>query len=140
MPKGNEATRIKPGQVLNPNGRPKNSLSKKEWMDKAVDDDTRRKILDVAIKKALEGKPSMIELILSRVLPPIANDDAIDIELRNKSHKERGDEIFAALSDKRITPAQAHLLFATVCDNVKLVEMTEIVERIKALETAQVSK
>lgn len=140
MPRGNEATRIKPGQVLNPKGRPANVLSKKEWMDKAVDDDTRRKILDVAVRKALEGRPSMIELILSRVLPPVANDDAIEIELRNKSHAQRGDEIFAALSEKRITPAQAHMLFATLCDNVKLVEMTEIVDRIAALEKAQVIK
>lgn len=137
---GKEATQFKPGKSGNAAGRPSRVLSKKEWMDKEVDDKTKRRILKVAIDKALEGKPSMIELILTRVLPPVANDDAIEIDLRDKSHKERADEIFSALSDKRITPAQAHLLFATLCDNVKLVEMTEIIDRIKALEQSQIIK
>lgn len=137
---GKEATQFKPGASGNPKGRPIKSLSKKEWMDKHIDDPTKKKILDKCIELALNGKPSMIEVILTRLLPPLATDDAIDINLTDKTHQQRGAEIFAALSEKRITPSQAHILFATLCDNVKLVEMTEIVDRIKKLEEAQVVK
>src|ERR1700677_3331127 len=97
----------------------------------------KKEILEVAINKALEGKPSMIELLLGRMLPPVSLDDAVDVNLKDKTHKERSEEILAAVTEKRISPGQAHILFAALCDSVKLAEMTEVIDRIKALEEAQ---
>jgi len=132
---GNERTRFKKGQSGNPAGKKPSYLSKKEWMDKNITEEMRTEMLEHAYKRALTSKStSLLEFFLARLLPPAAMDDAVEINLRGKSHKEKADEIFAALEDKRITPAQSHILFATLCDNVKLVEMTEIIERIKKLE------
>ena len=128
------------GKSGNPDGRPSFYMSKKEWMDKNVSEERRLELLNSAMEKALSGNAEMLQFLLARLLPPAPADDTVDVDLRYKTHAERGDEIFAALSDKRITPAQAHMLFATLCNNVKLVEMTEIVDRIAALEKVQVIK
>ena len=127
----------KKGQSGNPLGRKAELISKRQWMDNQISEQTKIEILDVCVKKALAGKPSMIELILTRVLPPVTNDDTIDIELRGKNLKEKGEEVFVALSEKRLTPSQAHMIFAALCNNAKLIETTEILERIKVLEEAQ---
>lgn len=139
--RGSKTTLFKPGQSGNPAGRPPRYLSKKEWMEKNITEEMRIELLQRAYELALSAHKgtSLIEFFLARMLPPAVLDDAVDISFRGKSHKEKADEIFAALEEKRITPAQSHILFATLCDNVKLVEMTEIVERIKKLEESQLN-
>lgn len=127
--------RFKPGVSGNPKGRVKN-VTRRKWMEDTLGQERKKKLLELAIERAFEGNQACIDLVLGRCLPPAITDDAVDIDLKNKTHSERGDEILTALSEKRITPSQAHMLFATLCNNVKLVEMTEVIERIKALEEA----
>lgn len=134
-----EDTQFKKGVSGNPKGKPK-TVTRRKWMEDILGVERKTRLLEVAIEKALEGHAPSLELILGKCLPPAVTDDAVDINLKDKTHSEKGEEILNALTEKRITPSQAHILFATLCNNVKLVEMTEVISRIAALENIQNGK
>lgn len=127
----------KPGQSGNKAGTTKSMLSKREWMEGIIGEENKKNLVIKAMELGLAGKPSMLELLLARVLPPVSTDDTVKVNLKNKTHKERSDEILLAIEDGRLTPSQGHQLFAMLCDSVKLAEMTEVIDRITKLEEAQ---
>jgi len=125
-------TQFKKGQSGNPGGR----HSKLKWfydkMDGRQDD-----LMEKAIQMALDGDQQMLTFILSRHAPAIPKDDPIEIGFEEKSaHAEKGNKVLQLLSEGSITPAQAYMVFASLAQQVKIVESQEVIDRISKLESA----
>ena len=129
---------FKPNQSGNPDGRPKGS-GYRQQLFKALIEPHKEALFDTGINLALAGNEGMLRLFLERMLPSKPIDDTIDIDAPKDLTKacsllEYGENILKAVSQGQLTPQQAKTVMATIEMQRKNVEMSEIVDRVVAIE------
>jgi len=125
---------FKPGQSGNPAGRPRGS-GKSVELRRAIEKDVPQ-IVEVLLKKALDGDSTSARLLLERVVPalrPVSAPVAIK-GMDTGTLSERGDVVLANVADGLITPDQARSLMASLSSLCRVIETDEILERLEALE------
>ncbi len=97
------------------------------------------KIIDVLRAQALAGDPQAIRIVLDRVLPALR-----PVELPTMLALPAGGTLVAqaravvqAAADGGLNPAQAAQIITALGGVSKIVESTELIERIEALERTQ---
>ena len=120
-----------PGQSGNPQGRPKSSANGTKLLDQ-----NSRKILRQLIEKAVAGDLKAIELCLDRIMPRLKARSA-SIELNAEpgaSLADQGRSILEAAYFGIIDSAQALSLMNGLAAQARIVETSDLEQRIEALE------
>lgn len=134
---GNEQatdTRWKPGTSGNPSGR-KPGTGRVAEFRKAIQEHVPD-IVAQLVKQAKEGDVSAARLLLERAVPALRPDEtATPIELRGSTLTDQGRDVFGALATGDLSPSQASQLMGALAGLAKLIETTELEQRIRALES-----
>ncbi|MBF0283968.1 MAG: hypothetical protein HQL51_05865 [Magnetococcales bacterium] len=93
-------------------------------------------LMEKAVQLALAGDPAALRLCLERLIPPVkATDEAVQLpDLAGLSLADQGRVILAAVGRGEISPLQGNALLQGLGTLVRVVEATELEERIAALE------
>ena len=121
-------------------GRPLGRGAVAEMRDALATD--LHKIIDTLKAQALAGDPQAIRIILDRVLPslrPVELPAVLALPV-GASLAEQARAVVQAAADGELTPAQAAQIVAALGGVAKIIETTELVERIEALESRNTSR
>jgi len=100
------------------------------------------KIIATLKAQALAGDPQAIRIILDRVLPslrPVELPAVLALPV-GATLAEQARAVVQAAADGEIAPGQAEQIVAALGGVAKIIETTELVERIEALENRNTSK
>ena len=132
-------TRFKPGKSGNPAGKPKGSRNATTVAMQALLDGESGAITRKAIELAKGGDMAALRLCLDRILPP-RKDRPVTFALPpiNSANDAAAaiSAILAAVSSGGVTPGEAAEVSKLIDTYVRVVEATELHERISALERA----
>lgn len=128
------------GQSGNPSGRPKGSLSKRDKIARALDDDGPQ-VARVVLDAALAGDLQACALVLSRVIPPVrAQSERVQFELDpSRSLAEQAQQILVGVSEGRVDPETGKTLIACLQAVSGIRATEELEQRIIVLEMKQVA-
>ena len=121
-------------------GRPPGRGAVAEMRDALATD--LHKIIDTLKAQALAGDPQAIRIILDRVLPslrPIELPAVLALPV-GATLAEQARAVVQAAADGEIAPSQAAQIVTALGGVAKIIETTELVKRIEALETRNTSK
>lgn len=98
------------------------------------------KIIDLLKAQALAGDPQAIRIILDRVFPSLRPVDlpAVLALPVGATLAEQARAVVQATADGEIAPSQATQIVTALSGVAKIIETTELVKRIEALETRNV--
>lgn len=125
--------RFAPGNKLSP-GRPPGRGPAAELRGKLATDID--KIIDVLRAQALAGDPQAIRIVLDRVLPalrPVDMPTTLDLPA-DATLADQARAVVRAAADGDLAPAQAAQIVTALGGVAKIVETTELEQRIAALE------
>lgn len=130
--------RFKAGEINNPNGRPKGTGFRQQMFNDLVLPH-KTALLDVAIKKALEGNEAMLRLFLERMLPPKPSGEPVNITLPTdmlnpESLLPFGAEILKGIERQELTTGQAKVLLQSMKsfrDNFVVQELCQNLNKFK---------
>ena len=100
------------------------------------------KIIETLKAQALAGDPQAIRIILDRVLPslrPVELPAVLALPV-GATLAEQARAVVQAAADGEIAPSQAAQIVTALGGVAKIVETTELVKRIEALETRNIWK
>lgn len=123
------------GTSGNPAGRPKRIATHavlREAIERAAPE-----IVQTLIEQATAGDTAAAKLLLDRTIPALRPSDATVTLPPAVTLAERGQAILDAVSAGEIPPDVASVLLHGVQIQAKLVETTELIERIERLEAKQ---
>jgi len=129
--------KFKPGQSGNPNGRPKGK-SAGGMLRKAIEE-RRDDILKIVVDAALNGDLQACKMLLERIAPtlrPVAASVTLPLD-KSAGLAEQGAEVINAALSGTIPPDVANQLISVLTHQGKLIETTELIARIEALESKQ---
>ena len=96
-------------------------------------------LTQTAIKKALEGDCVALRLCMDRIAPP-PKDAAVTFYMPTMSNAldaaEAAGSVLKAVSEGELTPIEASRVMGLIDSFRRTLELTEIEERLQALETA----
>lgn len=122
-----------PGQSGNPHGRPRGSKARLSL--RSMLEDNGEALTAKAVELALAGDTTALRLCLERVLPPIrAKDDAVSLATVNGTLSEQGGAILRAMAGGEVTPTEAGAMLSALATQARLVEATDLLQRIEILE------
>ena len=126
--------RWKPGESGNPKGRAPGSGEVgrlRESIAQHVPD-----IIAKLVEAATAGDAAAARLLLERVIPPIkAAELPAPMDLPDGTLADQARAVVQAAADGNLVPAQAAQLVTALGGVAKIVETTELLRRIEALET-----
>ena len=127
--------RFQKGKSGNPAGRPKGCPDKRQRITRALGEHAED-VIQVVVTAARNGDVQAARLVLERVSPPIKSaEEPVSIpEMATGSLVDRAEGIITATADGRLTPGQATTLLTALGGVAKLIETTELIKRIEALE------
>lgn len=129
--------RFKPGQSGNPAGRPPGRPSKVTQLRSQIEEHLPA-IIQRLVREALDGDTQAASLLLSRALPPArAESVAQVIANAGTTSKERAEAVTQAALDGAIPASVAADFMAVLQAQARVIEVTELEERIAALEMLQ---
>jgi hypothetical protein len=127
-------TKFKTGQSGNPKGRPRGAKSKAASLRQRIVEEAPG-IIDKLIESARGGDMQSIRLLLERALPPLRPEDGkILFDLPAGSLAEQGEAIIQAAARGQLSPAQANAMTTALNSLVRIIEVSELEARIRALE------
>jgi hypothetical protein len=93
-------------------------------------------IITQMVNKAKEGDVHAARLLLERVIPPLKSTElSVSIAMpENATLSEQGQTIIQSIADGTLTPGQGQALLSGLGSQARLIEITELEERITALE------
>ncbi len=122
------------GQSGNPNGRPRGSQDRRRLFREMVEPH-KQSLVNTAVEMALAGNEQMLKLILDRLLPAKPKSEAIEsINLSGSYPSDDGREIITKMGAGDLSAEEANSLLQAITSQTKLIEHTELLERIKKLE------
>ena len=126
---------FKKGKSGNPGGRPKGIADKRTALRDLLTPHAE-KLVDMAVSMALAGDTAALRICIDRLMPPIkAKDDAVAMPGGLKGGlADQGQEVLSELAAGRLTPDEASTVMQTVAAQARIVEVDELVKRVKALE------
>ena len=98
-------------------------------------------VICIVRAQALAGDPQAIRLLLDRVMPslrPVDLPTPLNLPEGNLAHQARA--VVQAVADGDIAPSQAAQIITALGGVAKIVETTDLLDRIKALEEKQNAK
>ena len=98
-------------------------------------------VICIVRAQALAGDPQAIQLLLNRVLPslrPVELPTPLNLPEGNLAHQARA--VLQAVADGDIAPSQAAQIITALGGVAKIIETTDLLDRITKLEAANVSK
>ena len=120
-------------------GRPPGRGSVAELRDKLAQDVD--KVIGILREQALAGDPQAIRILLDRVLPslrPVELPTPLDLPVGNLAQQAHA--VVQAVAAGDIAPSQAAQIISALGGVAKIVEATELLARITALEEKQNAK
>jgi hypothetical protein len=131
------ATRFKPGQSGNPNGRPKGSRHKTTLAIEKLLDGEAEEITRKAIEKAKIGDTAALRICLDR-LAPTRKDRHIEFNLpkieKASDAANASASIVEAASSGELTPLEAGELLKIVESHARTLQASDFEERLERLE------
>jgi hypothetical protein len=126
---------FKKGKSGNPSGRPKGVADKRTAL-RALLVPHAEKLVDMAVSLALAGDTAALRICIDRLIPPIKAKDAAVALPRGLMGglADQGQEVLSELAAGRLTPDEASTVMQTVAAQARIVEVDELVKRVKALE------
>ncbi|MDM8545171.1 DUF5681 domain-containing protein [Candidatus Venteria ishoeyi] len=121
------------GQSGNPSGRPPGIQDKRAALRDLLDPHADE-LVKQAVKMALEGDTAALKLCLDRLIPPMKTAPVNIPGLAVGSLAERGAAVLDALGGGEIEPAQGAVLLSALQSQARIVEVSEIIERLEVLE------
>lgn len=122
------------GQSGNPHGRRAKGLATAERLRNALVDELPA-ILKSVVTAAKGGDMQAARTILERVLPPLkAIEVPAILEAVSGSLTEQGQAVIQAMTQGMIAPGQAQQILGALGVQAKLVETSDLAERIAAIE------
>jgi len=121
-------------------GRPPGRGAVAEMRDTLATD--LHKIIDTLKAQALAGDPQAIRIIFDRVLPslrPVELPAVLTLPV-GATLAQQARAVVQAAADGEIAPSQAAQIVTALGGVAKIIETTELVKRIEALETRNRSK
>lgn len=126
--------RWKKGESGNPNGR-KPGTDQVAKLRESIATHIPE-IITQMVNKAKEGDVHAARLLLERVIPPLkSTESSVSITLpENATLSEQGQTIIQSIANGTLTPGQGQALLSGLGSQARLIEITELDERITALE------
>jgi uncharacterized protein DUF5681 len=127
---------FQPGKSGNPAGRPKGSSTR---YGATLLQRNGRRILRQLIDKACSGDLKAIEICIERLLPRL-KAQAAPVELplaEGDSLADQGREVLHAAFCGLIAPDQATMLMTALAAEAGIIEISELVQRVDALERGE---
>lgn len=114
--------------------RPKGSLNKRTLVSEFVEREPE--LQKRVVELALEGDPTSLKIIADRLWPRIRPQSmAVKVDAdKADSLAELGDKVLSAAMSGKISTDQARDLLAAITDQARVAELTEIEQRLAALE------
>ena len=130
----NKRGRWKKGESGNPSGRKPGTGRVAKLRDSIATHIPE--IITQMVSKAKEGDVQAARLLLERVIPPLkSTESSVSITLpENATLSEQGQTIIQSIADGTLTPGQGQALLSGLGSQARLIEITELEERITALE------
>lgn len=127
-------TRFKPGQSGNPKGRPKGSGMAGK-LRKAIEAEAGE-IIEALIAQAKGGDVTAARILLDRVLPSLKAEAALVTipGMEAGSLSERAQAALEAAAKGEVAPDTAAALVGAVGNLARIIETSELEQRITALE------
>ena len=127
---------FKKGEVANPGGRPPGNTERNKFRQQIVT--VLPEIIAEIVKQAMNGDLVAARMILDRCIPSLkpTSDAATLPDVPLGTLAERGMHIITAAAAGQITPDDAAGSMALLTAQAKLVEQTEIVQRLESIENA----
>lgn len=99
-------------------------------------------IIDRLIESAINGDTQAAKLLIERALPAYRTESMpINLAITEKLNLvEIGNKIISAIGNGEMSPDQGTQLLLVLSNQAKLIEVTDLEQRIKALEEASNSK
>jgi hypothetical protein len=122
------------GQSGNPAGRPR-----KDAPIRAMIEQHRDKIINHLLQQCEEGQTAACVALLSRIAPslkPVGEKVTIQLD-SNAPLADQAKAVLSAASNGDLTTDTATALINSLAGVAKIIETTELLERIEALEVAQ---
>lgn len=128
--------KFKPGESGNLKGRPKGVPDRRNVYREALHEKAPE-IVSAVIEKALEGDLSAMRICIDRIIPALkASDSAVNIKLSGEL-AEKGNQVLEALGTGSLSPGEAVSVMSTLQTQTRLIETSELVTRIEALEATK---
>ena len=132
--------RNKLGQFVDGNsGRPRGSKNKATLAVESLLEGQAEALAQTAIKNALEGDSVALRLCMDRIAPP-PKDAPVSFTLPLMSNAldaaEAAGSVLNAVSKGELTPIEATRVMGLIDSYRKTLELTEIEQRLQALENA----
>jgi hypothetical protein len=129
--------RFQKGQSGNPKGKPKGARNRTTLIAQTLLDGQAEALVEKVVQLALDGDLTCLRICLERLVPP-KRDAPIDIDLPDISAVADIPKLFSSLTAKLreggITPSEARVLIDLAEAIRRLFELTELEQRISALE------
>ena len=129
--------RFKKGTSGNPAGRKVGSVDKRTRYRRAFEDHSDA-LIDSVIQNALEGDTSAQKMCLDRLVPPLKSIDRPVTLKASETLAEQGRSILRSVTDGELTPSAAESVFRSLTAQARITELSELEQRIEALERAPV--
>ena len=118
-------------------GRPRGSRNKATLAIKCLLEGQAQTLTQTAIKKALEGDSIALRLCMDRIAPP-PKDAVVKFSMPTMSNAldaaEAAGSVLRAVSEGELTPTEATRVMDLIDSYRRTLELTEIEERLLALE------
>lgn len=126
---------FKPGASGNPSGRPPGRPDRRTALREALADHLPE-IVNKLIAAAKDGDMRAVELVLSRCLPALRpQGQAVKFKLDPSGNlADAGRDVLVAVAAGEIDPATGKGLLDALAGLTRIVELTEIEARLRALE------
>jgi hypothetical protein len=122
------------GQSGNVKGRPRGVVDKRlqyQELFQANAPDLVQKVTDLA----LEGDTTALRICIDRIVPPLrAMEQPVNLDGLSGSLSEQSNQILLAIADGKLSPGEGASLLGALTSHSKIIETTELIERIDKLE------
>jgi len=120
-------------------GRPRGSRNKATLAIESLLEGQAEALAQAAITKALQGDSVALRLCMDRIAPP-PKDAAVTFSMPTMSNAldaaEAAGNVLRAVSEGELTPLEATRVMGLIDSYRRTLELTEIEERLRALEAA----
>lgn len=125
---------FKKGESGNPRGRPKSTATARlrDGIAKHVDE-----IVGALLEQALGGDVQAAKILLDRVLPPLKPQSEAMVLPVETSLTSQASAIMAAVLNGAIPTDAATQLMSVLANQARIIETSELIQRIEQLEARQ---